>query len=616
VLLICMPCAAIERPSIGLGLLQAHCQQLEIECETRYLALRFAERTGPLDYAWLTNEAPYTAFAGEWLFAEGLYGPRPQSDHDYVKLVLRDTWQLSDPEVARLWRMRSAVEPFLEDCMASIPWADFSFVGFTSVFHQNLASLALAARVKRAHPHLTIAFGGANWEEAMGVALRSAFPFVDLAFSGEADQSFPAVLRALRDGRSPAGIPGVTGEWADSAGEVPSAGRVQDLNEVPVPDYDPFFDQLRSLPSLRGTAPTMLVETARGCWWGQRHHCTFCGLNGATMTFRSKAPDRVIKEITHLHRRYGASTFSVVDDILDSSYFQTVLPALAEADLAANFFWEVKANLSREQVRQLRDAKVCFIQPGIESLSDHVLALMRKGTTAFRNIELLKWCKEYGVKPLWNLLYGFPGETETDYQLTVRLIEAIWHLDPPTGYGPVRLDRFSPYHAEPAAFGMVNVRPMAPFAHLYPFDPAAMMNIAYYFDFDYADGREPDSVARPAVELTRAWMADTRPGALRMGRTDDGGLWLTDTRRHLAASSKRARLRTWKAAVYLACDRSQKLDSLRQLAEVVACGVSEKELRRFLERCVEEQFMVTDAARWLSLAVHTPPREAAAELPR
>ena len=34
------------------------------------------------------------AFAGEWLFAESLYGPRPQSDHDYVKLVLRDTWQL------------------------------------------------------------------------------------------------------------------------------------------------------------------------------------------------------------------------------------------------------------------------------------------------------------------------------------------------------------------------------------------------------------------------------------------------------------------------------------------------------------------------------------------
>ena len=44
------------------------------------------------------------------------------------------------------------------------------------------------------------------------------------------------------------------------------------------------------------------------------------------------------------------------------------------------------------------------IQPGIESLSDHVLKLMRKGTTALQNIQLLKWCREYGVQPEWNLL--------------------------------------------------------------------------------------------------------------------------------------------------------------------------------------------------------------------
>jgi ribosomal peptide maturation radical SAM protein 1 len=611
VLLVSMPCAAIERPSIGLGLLQAHCQRLGVECETRYLALRFAEQIGPADYGWLTNEVPYTAFAGEWLFAESLYGLRPQEDHDYVDQVLRDGWHLGDPEIARLWRMRSAVELFLDDCMASIPWPDFTFVGFTSIFQQNLASLALAARVKRAHPQLTIAFGGPNWEEAMGVTLRAAFPFVDLAFSGEADHSFPAVLQALQAGRSPAGIPGVAGDWTNPSKAPPSAGRVEDLNEVPVPDYDPFFEQLRSSPSLRGIAPTLLVETARGCWWGQRHHCTFCGLNGATMTFRSKAPDRVVKEISHLHSRYGAATFSVVDDILDMSYFQTVLPALAEAGLPTNFFWEVKANLSRDQVRQLRDAKVCFIQPGIESLSDHVLALMRKGTTAFRNIELLKWCQEYGVKPLWNLLFGFPGETEADYETTIGLIEAIWHLDPPTGYGPVRLDRFSPYHADPAAFGMVNVRPMAPFVHLYPFDTATTMNIAYYFDFDYADGRAPDSVARGAIDLARAWMADTRRGTLQMRHTEDGELRLLDTRRHLADAPKRARLHTWKAAAYLACDRPQKVDKLLQLPELADGGISEEELRRFLGRCVDEQFMVTDATRWLSLAVHTPAREGA-----
>ena len=183
------------------------------------------------------------------------------------------------------------------------------------------------------------------------------------------------------------------------------------------------------------------------------------------MAFRSKSPDRVVEEIAELRERYGVPTFSVVDDILDMRYFKSVLPMLTEARLGADFFWEVKANLTAEHVRQLRDAGVVFIQPGIESLNDHVLDLMRKGTTGFRNIELLKWCKEYGVKPLWNLLYGFPGETASDYAETVELIEAIWHLDPPTGYGPIRLDRFSPYHAEPEAFGMENIRPDGPVPH-------------------------------------------------------------------------------------------------------------------------------------------------------
>src|SRR6185503_17197707 len=115
---------------------------------------------------------------------------------------------------------------------------------------------------------------------------------VDLAFSGEADRSFPAVLEARRQGRPVAGIPGVlrpsAGEGTGHAG----ATTVLDLDEVPAPDYEPYYRQLRAHPATAAVSPTLLVETSRGCWWGVRSHCTFCGLNGATMAFRSKTPDR------------------------------------------------------------------------------------------------------------------------------------------------------------------------------------------------------------------------------------------------------------------------------------------------------------------------------------
>jgi hypothetical protein len=125
-----------------------------------------------------------------------------------------------------------------------------------------------------------------------------------------------------------------------------------------------------------------------------------------------------------------------VDNILDMHYFDEVLPALEGRGL--HFFYEVKSNLTRRQVEQLARSGVYRIQPGIESMSDHVLKLMRKGTTALRNVQLLKWCREYGVAVDYNILYGFPGETADDYQQMLDLLRSIAFLGGPSATGPVR----------------------------------------------------------------------------------------------------------------------------------------------------------------------------------
>lgn len=606
VLLLSMPFGAVERPALSLGLLKAHCERAEVACDTRYFTFKFADRIGLGDYLWLcSEETPYTAFIGEWIFAEALYGTRPYADASYVDEILRRTWHMDDAAIARVERVRAQAEPFLEECLRETPWDDYTLVGFTSVFQQNLASLALAARLKRLHPDLTLCFGGANWEEVMGVTLQTQFPFVDLAFSGEADKSFPEVLQARREGRGVHGIHGVTSVASNGLAQSGDADRVREVDSLPTPNFSDFFDQLRC--SLAGGAltPSLLMETSRGCWWGERSHCTFCGLNGATMAFRSKSPEKVIAEIKHLRTEHGARIFNMVDDILDQSYFRTVLPEIAKAKLDVEFFWEVKSNLSPEQVRTLRDAGVTSVQPGIESLNDHVLKLMKKGVTAFRNVELLKWCKEYGIKPYWNFLYGFPGETAQDYEAMVELIPAIWHLDAPTGYGPVRVDRFSPFHNEPAAYGMMNLRPMAPFTFLYPFGKKALQDIAYYFDFDYVEDRADDTYAKPAIELVRAWMADKARGGLELRQGPEGTVEIIDSRDGPNSEPTRARLSGWKAAVYLACDRTQPLSKLADVAR----GVPSDELEAFLARCVEHRLMLTNGQAWLNVAVHNPPRE-------
>ena len=385
---------------------------------------------------------------------------------------------------------------------------------------------------------------------------------------------------------------------------------IEDLDDLAVPDFEPYFKAMADSPFCLELSSILLLETARGCWWGDHSHCTFCGLNGATMNFRSKSPERVMNEINELSTRWGTTNFSVVDNILDMRYFRTVLPELVKAEEKYDFFWEVKANLSRNQVSLLAQAGVHTVQPGIESLSDEILELMGKGATAVQNVALMKWCAEYGVKPEWNVLYGFPREDPNDYVEMATLATAIHHLQPPSGLGKIRMDRFSPYHNDPAAWDMRNVRPAQPFAYLYPtVTPAQLMRIAYYFDFDYGDGRNPHDYATPMVRAVETWRRNHSPGALRLLSDGDARIIVDDR----SSRSRTARLEGWKAALYDALDRGHtraEIDLLDVLTDVDPADVD-----ALLDRAVATGVVLLHGDRYLALAVHTPARQGAVVRP-
>src|SRR5262249_2140728 len=184
-------------------------------------------------------------------------------------------------------------------------WSAYDIVGFTTTFNQTMASLALARRLKERFPGLCVVFGGANCEGEMGLQLHKSFPFVDFVFSGEADVSFPEFVHAQVNHRAVDGIKGVVSRRdgrSVAASLVPD--RIQDLDPLPYPLYEDYFSQRGRDPDDDGQRE-VLVETSRGCWWGAKHHCTFCGLNGLAMAYRIKTPERALREITELATRYG-----------------------------------------------------------------------------------------------------------------------------------------------------------------------------------------------------------------------------------------------------------------------------------------------------------------------
>ena len=279
---------------------------------------------------------------------------------------------------------------------------------------------------------------------------------------------------------------------------------------LPLPDFQDFFAQVRETGlELETSLP---FETSRGCWWGQKHHCTFCGLNGSTMAFRSKPAEQVLDEFRTLRDRHPGRPIEVVDNILDMAYFKTLLPALAQEPDPPRLFFEVKANLTRAQLRTLMAAGVDRIQPGIESLSDDVLRRMGKGLKGLQGVQLLKDCARLGMRVSWNLIAGFPGEDPEDYARMARWVPLLTHLAPPGLCSLLRLDRFSPLHTEATARGLTGVAAYPAYGHVYGLPPKELDRLAYYFEFAYADGREVAAYLRPLEEAVARWNA--QPGSL------------------------------------------------------------------------------------------------------
>jgi hypothetical protein len=171
--------------------------------------------------------------------------------------------------------------------------------------------------------------------------------------------------------------------------------------------------------------------------------------------------------------------FEAVDNILPRSYPREVFAKL-KVPAGVSIFYELKSDTSAEDIRILSESKVNRIQPGIEALATSTLKLMKKGSTAFQGIVLLKNCAMYSVLPAWNLLVGFPGERAGVYEKYVRDMPLLVHLPPPTGAFPVRVDRFSPYFMRAFEYGL-NLRHLDYYDLTYPFEEGELRDLAYYF---------------------------------------------------------------------------------------------------------------------------------------
>jgi ribosomal peptide maturation radical SAM protein 1 len=369
-----------------------------------------------------------------------------------------------------------------------------------------------------------------------------------------------------------------------------------------MPNYDTWFAVMASSPVTEYITPYLFIEGSRGCWWGEKHQCTFCGLNGSLIDFRSKPADRFWDELTHLVQRHRVLDVMTADNIMDMAYYRDLLPRMAASGWDLRLQFEAKANVRAEQIALFAAAGVCAVQYGIENLNSRVLKLMDKGVTAGTNVRVMRDSEDYHLTVKWNYLYGFPDEQPSDYLSVIEQMPALTHLQPPMGASRIALERFSPYFDKPG-LGFARRSPAEFYRYVYDLPDSELMDLAYFFDTDEHGIR--DATEQALVEAIAGWQSDYTYSSLFRVDGPGDALTIRDCRRnwpvrdHILAGGRRA--------AYEALDRPRSARSIRDhLAEhehehdTTAVG-------DWLADCVSDGLVFVDGDTYVALATRDVP---------
>ncbi|MBP2303368.1 RiPP maturation radical SAM C-methyltransferase [Azospirillum picis] len=521
VLLIVPPFYTYGHPSLGTAVLKSALAQRGITSRVLYANAAYARQIGLDFYREIMSVVSPDELYQEQIFSRSAHGDfapsRPAETHGgsfysrYYQLFSHKKSRLTPQELAQAI---DGAEAFLDQAVAEIAQSRPAIVGLSSLYSQVNASLALAKAIKRALPETVVVIGGSNCYGEMGEELARQ-PHLDYVFDGEADVAFPDFCeRLLRDGDRP-------------AEKLIRCLPVQTLEEFDIPDYSDFLEQFA--PEERDIF--LYFETSRGCWWGVKNRCRFCGISYDGMAFRTKSARKAASHLSEIRKRYPEYTlFYGCDSVFPNSYFDDFFQELGDRGFDGTVFYQIKPMFDFDKLSRMKEQGITILGPGIESLSTKHLKMMKKGTTAARNITVLRNCKEIGIEAKWNHLVALPNDSADDYRQIADLIPLLQHLDPPV-ITPIYIQRFSPYFDQREDHGITDIRPME--GYLKSFPPGIdLMKLAYNFTGDMASdirGR-PELLARFMLEIRKwydRWSA--RPAELVVYR-DGGRLRIRDTR--------------------------------------------------------------------------------------
>ncbi len=485
-----MPMVDVRTPSLGLTQLKAIIDESyadSIECDIHYVNHAFAAAIGLDIYNIFVSEL--NSGIGEWLFRQVAFPDESGNSEIYFQRYYTG----DDPENEEIrdivTQLRPQLPGILDSFIDTFNLTAYDVVGFTSLFHQNTASLAMCRLLKQYNPDVITLLGGFNVDYPMGVVYLENFSYIDYVFSGPALLSIQQWCDNYLQGSLHAAgrIPGVFSKHNNPDAVSQNYGERLDINYKITLNYDSYIASFKKYFSNSYIKPYLLYATAEGCYWGEKNKCTFCaqgGPCGNDMQFKTMHPQNAIALINSMQRYKDDVAFMyATDNIIAPHYPEQVYKHIKSA---IPIHLEMSTyNLDQQKIALLSNAGVKVTEAGVESLLTRSLQLMRKGSTASRNLRFLMDCHLNDVFVVWNYLLGVPGEDAAMYEAVYDMLPQLVHFYP-ADMVIVTFERFSEYYRNPDTY-QLQLAPYPFYKMTYPFPQEEISNLAYDF-YNMQDG--------------------------------------------------------------------------------------------------------------------------------
>ncbi len=618
VVLLAMPGTPIAKPSLGISLLKASLAKSPYSIDVLYANLFFQKGIG--DLCLLFDNSPSYTQIWEWVFSKLLFPNFEVDDIDYlrevagyylkkVKIDVNDENIISC--VNNYKEIRNKTGSFIDSLAKLIVKKEPRIVGCSSIFFQHVSSLVILKRVKEISPEIITIMGGPNCAGEMGIATVSEFPFVDFVFSGEADHTFPKFVNEVftKTKKSdwdlhPSIIDRKRAKKITASKNGVPYTQVVDLNSLPTPDFSDYYttySEYKEIPVFKKKRNRVIqIEASRGCWWFEKVGCTFCGLNPGDKTYRTKSTTKVFKEMDIISDLFKPNVFMFTDNVLNMNSFNEFVNHIVTTQPNYELFFEVKSDLKKDTIKKLSEAKIMYVQAGIESLHDDILMIMRKGTTAIGNIEFLKNAKQFGIDVIWNFIWNFPGEKQQSYDEMCTYIPLISHLKYPSALIEVGYQRFSEYFVNYRKYKL-NLKPINYYNYVYPFGEHRLSKLAYFFSdakrFDKIDSINYFNLRSCLKEWKNKYIKKNCRPILQM-TVKDKEILITDTRD--CATNKNHILKGKEALIYKYCD-SVSLE--KKIYAKFEQEMTIDNIYSILQNLVQKKLLLKINNKYLSLAI-------------